>query len=330
MNLKNIVACILLSVVVVGQGAAAESLKPMTIQLYWIPNVQFAGVLIAKERGWYAAEGIDLTVKGWQEGISPMNEVTAGNAQFGVMDGSEIIKARVNGVAIKAIGVQFQKSPFCLMSKKALNIAQPEDLKGKRIGINNSDSALVTKIVLANRGLRYEDIIPVQAEWDLQPLIDDQFDVYLAFMNNEPLTMKERGYDVTYLPAFKYGYDFYSSVYFVTETLLHEQPELIQKFLAVTLRGWTEAFKDPETTAQLIVEKYYPDGSVTQQTESLKMFKMLATLGEGKKFVGWMEEDFWQKGIDILSNFQQIDQKIPAQDVFTMEFLNAVYFGQKK
>ena len=216
------------------------------------------------------------------------------------------------------------------MSKKSLNITKPEDLKGKRIGINNSDSALVTTIVLANRGLKYEDILPVQAYWDLQPLIDDQFDAYLAFMNNEPLTMKERGYEVTYLPAFQYGYDFYSSVYFVTDALLQEQPELLRTFLEVTLRGWVEAFKDPAAAAALIVEKYVPDASVAQQTESLKMFQTLVTLGEGKKFFGWMGADFWGKGIEILSKFQQIEKTIPAEDVFTMDVLNAVYFGKKE
>ena len=321
---------IIAALLTIAGNTAAEPLTPLTIQLYWVPNVQFAGVLVAKERGWYAEQGIDLTIKGWQEGLVTLNEVADGRAQIGVMDGSEIIKARVNNIPVKAIGVQFQRSPFCLMSKKSLNITKPEDLKGKRIGINNSDSALVTTIVLANRGLKYEEITPVQAYWDLQPLIDDQFDAYLAFMNNEPLTMKERGYEVTYLPAFQYGYDFYSSVYFVTDALLTEQPEALRRFLEVTLRGWAEAFKDPAAAAALIVEKYVPDASVAQQTESLKMFQTLATLGDGKKYVGWMEESYWQKGIDILAEFQQIDQKIPASDVFTMDVLNAVYFGKKE
>jgi len=59
------------------------------------------------------------------------------------------------------------------------------------------------------------------------------------------------------------------------------------------------------------------------------VFKYLATLGEGK-YLGWMEDNYWQKGIDILYNFKQIDKKIPANEVFTMDFLNAVYFGKKQ
>ncbi|RLC08330.1 MAG: hypothetical protein DRI57_24225 [Deltaproteobacteria bacterium] len=82
------------------------------------------------------------------------------------------------------------------------------------------------------------------------------------------------------------------------------------------------------STAKLVVEKYYPQGSVSQQTESLKVFKFLATLGEGRQFPGWME--YWAKGIDILYKFKQIDRKVPADDVFTMKFLEDIYFGKKK
>ena len=313
-----------------GQGIAKEPLQPVTIQLNWVTNVQFAGVLLAKERGWYEEAGIDLTVRGWKPGVSPIAEVTAGRAQIGVVEGDTLIKAGVGGNAIKAIATQFQKTPFCLMSKKSLGIETPEQLKGKKIGIN-STAVVMTKIVLASKGLGLEDIttVPIESE-DVRPLIKDEIDAYVGFMNAQPLTLKEKGYEINVIPAFRHGYDFYSGVYFVTETMIRKRPDMIQKFLGATLRGWKEAFKDPAATAKLVVKKYYPKGSVSQQTESLKVFKFLATLGEGRQFFGWMEKEYWTKGIDILHKFKQIDRKIPAGDVFTMEFLESVYFGKKK
>ncbi|OQX21832.1 MAG: hypothetical protein BWK80_32085, partial [Desulfobacteraceae bacterium IS3] len=68
-------------------------------------------------------------------------------------------------------------------------------------------------------------------------------------------------------------------------------------------------------------KKYYAEESVQHQTESLKVFNYLATVGIGENLIGYMEEQFWQKGIDILYNFKQIEKKIPAGDVFTLEFL---------
>ena len=103
--------------------------------------------------------------------------------------------------------------------------------------------------------------------------------------------------------------------------MIQEQPDLLQAFWAVTQRGWKAAFQDPAATAQLVVEKYYPEGSVQQQTESLKIFQGLMTWGIGEDLLGLMEEEFWAKGIDILYNYQQIEEKIPAKDLFTLQFL---------
>jgi len=265
-----------------------------------------------------------------EAGLDPVEEIFAGKAQIGVAEGADIIKARSKGKKIRAVATQFQKSPLCLISKKKQGIKTPEQLRGKRVGIKHPAATLMTEIVLADTGMRYDDIVPVEVGWDIQSLLDDKIDAYPGYMNNEPLTMKEKEYEANVIPAFKHGYDFYSDVYFLTDTMIQKQPDLIRKFLDATLRGWEESFEAPEETAKLVVEKYYPKGSVSQQTESLKVFKFLARLGEGRKRLGWMEEEYWAKGIDILHRFKQTERKIPATDVFTMKFLEDIYFGKKK
>ncbi|MDM8551378.1 ABC transporter substrate-binding protein [Desulfobacterales bacterium HSG2] len=322
----RLMMCLLVVVLFSGQGFAKEPLQPFTIQLNWLTNVEFAGVLLAKERGWYEKAGIDLTVRGWESGLSPIEEVIAGKAQIGVVGGANIIKARSNGKKIRAVAAKFQKSPFCLIIKKKQGIKTPGQLRGKRVGIFHPSTTLMTKIVLADAGIKYDDIIPVKIGWDIQSFLDDRIDVRPGYMNSEPLSIKEKGYEINIIPAFRHGYDFYSDVYFVTDTVIQKQPDMIRKFLDATLRGWKEAFNDLAGTAKLIVEKYYPEGSVKQQTESLKVFKFLARLGEGRKYLGWMEEEYWAKGIDILHKFKQTERKIPVGDVFTLKFLESVYF----
>ena len=99
-------------------GFAKEPLQPLTIQLNWVTNVEFAGILLAKKRGWYEEAGIDLTIKVWESGLSPVEEVIAGKAQIGVAEGADTIKARSKGKKIRAIAAKFQKTPYCLVSKK--------------------------------------------------------------------------------------------------------------------------------------------------------------------------------------------------------------------
>ncbi len=321
---KQCVKCLMglfAALILAANGYGKEPLEPVTVQLNWVTNVQFAGILVAKEKGWYEEAGIDLTVKGWEAGVFPMDDVIAGKAQVAVADSAELIRFRVRGNGVKAVGAAFRKSPSCLLGLKAKGIETPKDLAGKKVGINNPESDLMIKIMLKSQGLRYEDIIPVKVGWDFQPLLDGTIDVYTAFMNNEPLTMKKMGHEVTYLPGFKYGYDFYSGLYVVSDKMIQENPKLVGHFLSATLRGWKEAFKDPAAAAGLIVTKYYPAGEVEQQTESLKVFGYLATVGIGEQLIGFMEEEIWTKGIDLLYEYKEIDKKIPAGDVFTLEFL---------
>ncbi|MDM8550263.1 ABC transporter substrate-binding protein [Desulfobacterales bacterium HSG2] len=317
----KVMVCVAMATLLTGQGLAKDPLHPMTIRLNWATNVQFAGILLAKERGWYREAGIELTVRGWEKGVSPVDEVLAGKAQVGVTDASALVKSRIRGAGIKAVMTAFQKSPICLMSKKEQGIETVKQLVGKRIGMSNPKTEVAVRIMMKNQGLDYKDIIPVKSGWDLQPFIDGEFDVFFAFLNNEPLVMKKLGYEVNVIPGFNYGYDFYAGTCFMTERMIADQPDLSRRFVSVTLRGWREAFRDTEATAKLVVEKYYPRGTVEHQTESLKVFKYLATASVGESLVGFMEERIWEKGIDTLHKFGQIEKKIPATDVFTLEFL---------
>lgn len=303
------------------QSVAGQSLEPFTLQLNWFPTVQFAGILLAKERGWYEEVGIDLTIKPYEWGLLPIDEVLAGKAHIGIAEGDDLIKARVKGAPVKAIAVQYQKSPFCLISKKEANVANPKELAGKKIGIADPASELMVRLMLASEELQYESITPVDYKWDLQFLIDDKADVIVGFMNDEPLTLQEKGIEVQVMPGFKYGYDFYSGVYFVTETMLQEQAELLRRFLDATFRGWQETFKSPETAATVVVNSYFPEGSVTQQTGSLKVFQQLMTLGIGKGLIGYMKEQDWAAGINVLYDFHHIEKKVSASDLFTLQFL---------
>lgn len=321
--MKRIICCIvcILMLCFAGQSFAQKPLEPLTIQLNWFPTVQFAGILVAKEQGWYEEVGIDLTIKHYEWGLLPIDEVLAGKAHVGIAEGDDLIKARVQGAPVKALAVQYQKSPFCVISKKEANIATPKELAGKKIGIADPASELMVRLMLASEGLQYESITPVDYKWNLQFLIDDTADVIVGFMNDEPLALQEKGVEVQVMPGFKYGYDFYSGVYFVTETMLQEQAELLSRFLNATFRGWEETFKSPETTATMVVNSYFPDGSVTQQTASLKVFQQLMTLGIGKDLIGYMKEQNWGAGINLLYNFHHIEKKVPANDMFTLQFL---------
>lgn len=297
----------------------------LTVQLHWVTNAEFAGVLLAKDRGWYAEAGLDVSVRGWETGISVTDDVRDGKAQIGLAEADQLIRARAAGAPLKAIATQFQKSPRCYISKKAHGIDTVEELVGKRIGASDIENPIVLNIMLDYHGFSLDDVTLVETGWDIQALLDDEVDVFPAFLTSEPLLLKEQGHAVNVIPAYQHGYDFYSGVYFVHEALIQDQPDVIERFLEVTFRGWRAAFRDPEAAARVIVERYYPEGSLHQQTEELKLYQALATLGVGEDLLGMMGDLIWRRGIDILRRYGQIDHTMPASDLFTIEFLKNIY-----
>jgi ABC-type nitrate/sulfonate/bicarbonate transport system substrate-binding protein len=196
------------------------------------------------------------------------------------------------------------------------------------VGIKNISNESMIAFLLASQGLDFEDIIPIRVGFELHPLIDDEIDVFSGYLTNEPLLMKALGYEVNVIPAYQYGFDLYAGVYFVQEAMLQEQPAVLEKFLNVTFRGWREAFRDPAAAAQLIVDHYYPEGGVQQQAEELKLYRFLATRGVGEKLLGIMRDTVWTKGIEILYQSGQIEHKIPANELFSPEFVERIYSEQ--
>lgn len=321
MKTRWIMLCLMLSVLGSGMAAAESALQPVTLRLHWLPNAEFGGILLAKARGWYAEAGLDLQIMNMDFEVSSVDDVVAGKADIGVAEGDVLIKARADGKPVKAFAASFQKSPFCLISKKGSGITTPSDLRGKRVAITVPEVVPILKIILKNQNLTLEDIDMVETGINLQAFIDDQVDVYPGFMSDEPFFAKALGVDVEIIPAFKYGYDFYSGVYFATEAVLEERSEALRTFLDVTLRGWQAAYRDPAAAAQVIVEQFYPQGTVQQQTESLKVFRMLATFGMSEPSIGFMEARFWARGIEALREHGQIEQQVVPSALFTLELL---------
>jgi ABC-type nitrate/sulfonate/bicarbonate transport system substrate-binding protein len=107
--------------------------------------------------------------------------------------------------------------------------------------------------------------------------------------------------------------------------MLQEQPDVLETFLRVTFRGWREALRDPVAAAQCIVEHYYPEGEVQQQTEELKLYRFLATRGVGERLLGIMRDAVWTKGIEILHQSGQIEHTFPANELSSPELLKRIY-----
>src|SRR5262245_18199426 len=87
------------------QKSPSTSPQPekVSLRLSWLPNVEFAGVLIAKERGFYKDAGIDLTINPGGQGLDPIQLIAGGSDDVGIAEGSQILIGRSKNIPLKAV-----------------------------------------------------------------------------------------------------------------------------------------------------------------------------------------------------------------------------------
>ncbi|WP_244931888.1 ABC transporter substrate-binding protein [Nocardioides sp. W7] len=253
-----------------GSDDASDSHGDLTLQLSWVKNAEFSGEFMADTKGYYEEEGFaKVTMDPGPGAIETL--VATGDADFGLSNAVSTAQVIAEEDApLKVIGTKFQKNPFTILSlKDGGDIATPEDLVGKKIGVQAGGNETLFDALLEVNGIDPGDVTKVPVEYDPAPLIDGEVDGFLAYLTNESITVQSEGIDVTNLPFADNGLPFVAESVITTDQMIAEEPEKVKAFLAAEIRGWQDAVADPEEGARLAVEEYGAelDLDITKEVE---------------------------------------------------------------
>jgi ABC-type nitrate/sulfonate/bicarbonate transport system substrate-binding protein len=237
-----------------------EGLGDLTVQLSWIKNAEFAGEFMADSKGYYADAGFGTVTFNAGPGATE-NLVASGEADFGLTNAVTVGQVVANEDApIKIIGTTFQKNPFTILSlKDGADIETVDDLKGKRIGVQDGGNGLLFAALLAANGLTEDDVEIVPVQYDPQPLVNGEVDGFLAYVTNESIIVESQGNEVTNLLFADNGLPFVAESVIATDKTIADRPEVVKAFLEAEIKGWTDACADLEEGARLAVEEYGVD-----------------------------------------------------------------------
>ncbi len=242
-----------LTLVVPGQSQALEK---VSIQFKWFHQFQFAGYYAAKEKGFYAEEGLDVELLEHNLDIDPIKEVVRGRVEYGIAD-SGLLISRLQGKPVVLMAQIFQHSPVVFVTLKKSGLRSLLSLNGKTIMTfkqGHGDAALraaVMKILGSQDKVQWEE-----HTYNNQDLIDGKVDAMLVYSTNEPYWFHEQGEEINIIDPRNFGIDLYGDNLF---TSLHEaknHPERVDKLLRATLKGWTYALEHPNEIIDIILEKY--------------------------------------------------------------------------
>lgn len=238
-------------------ASAAPPLEPVTVQLKWQPQFQFAGYYAALEYGFFQEEGLDVTLLPGGTDIAPLIEVLEGRADYAIEAG-ELVFYRLQGKPVVALASIFQHSPAMLMTEGKAGLRTPHDLAHKRIGIQVGGQPIVEiAAMFVNEGVTLDALALQPNRPGMEPLLSGQVDAEYGYMTNEPFLNQQAGRDIHYIQPITYGVDFYGDTLFTSERHLEEHPAQVAALRRAVVRGWQYALENPDDMITVLL-KHYP------------------------------------------------------------------------
>jgi PAS domain S-box-containing protein len=238
--------------------ARAQQLRPVTLQLKWTHQFQFAGYYAAQELGFYREEGLAVNFREYRHGTSVEAEVLGGRADFGVSGGEALLHYQ-HGDPVVVLGVFFQHTANILLYRADSGISGPQDLKGRRVMLPAAEAPSLWTM-FARHGIGREDIIFQQITGNINDLIQGETDAVAAYLTTQAPALAEAkaGIKVDILRPADFGIDFYGDCLITSRRLADTSPELADGFLRASIRGWEYAMAHPDELIELIHERYNP------------------------------------------------------------------------
>jgi NitT/TauT family transport system substrate-binding protein len=303
---------------------AADStprLTPVTVQLSFTHQAEFAGFYAAEQQGYYAEEGIQVSFLEGGPEVDFVMPVVDGSAQFGVAQPADVILARSAGKPVRSIAVIYRRSPIVFFSLSDSGISRPQDFVGKQIRSTTTiDQTL--RAMMSRVGIQPDQYEIVYRPSDVAQFASGKIPVWSGFMNVFALEVQQAGYKINMIYPDDYGIHFYGDVLITTDDLIQSNPGLVQRFTRATLKGWTYVVENPATVGKIIME-YKPEADLNLEIE--KMTASIPLVNTGEDFIGWMKPEVWAGMAQTLHEQGLLSAPLKVEDVYTLQFLKEIY-----
>lgn len=319
-----IIAFILLFLILAyGCSRDENSSLPMdkiSLRLKWRHQPQFAGFYAAAARGYYQEENLAVTLEPGGPEHNGVGLVAAGKNDFGVVAPPELIVRRSQGVPVKAIAVVYRESPLVYFSLDSSGIKKPTDFIGKKVMVYPRD--FVLPALLNKMGIRMTQIQQIPPTFDLAPLFDGRVDIWSGYLINQVVSARSKGYRLNLIFPHDYGIHTYGDAIIARDDTIRDQPDLVRRFLKASLKGWRWAIQNPQEAA-LLTLSYNPE--LDEKRQVAEMEASVPLIHTGRDNIGWMKSDIWRDMHQMLLEQRIISQPVPLENVYSMQFLEAVY-----
>ena len=322
-----LIAAALLLTGCAGSAAATQAPEPtkpplikVRLPVGYIPNIQFAPLYVAMDKGYFTELGIDLELD-YSFETDAVSLVGANELQFAVVSGEQVLLARAQGLPVVYVMAWYQDYPVALVSKTEQGIRQPQDLKGKKIGLPGLFGAnyIGLRALLDAAGLQESDVTLDSIGFNqVEALAADQEQAIVGYAPNEPVQLRAQGYPVDVMLVADYV-QLASNGLITNEQTLAENPGLAENMVKALSLGIADALEDPNDAYES--SKKYIEG-LAQADEKVQR-EILATSSEFWKAeqIGHSDPAAWENMHTLLQEMGLLTSPVELDQAFTNRFI---------
>jgi NitT/TauT family transport system substrate-binding protein len=290
----------------VALAAGAAQAQDLTLQLKWVTQAQFAGYYVAKDKGFYEEENLDVTILPGGPDIAPTQVLAGGGADVIVEWMPAALAAREKGLPLVNIAQPFKASGMMLTCLKESGITDPAtDFKGKTLGVWFSGNEYPFLSWMSQLGLSTEGgpdgVTVLKQGFNVDPLLQKQAACISTMTYNEYGQVLDAGIAPEDLVTFKYedqGVATLEDGLYVLESTLQDDAKVtdLVKFVRASMKGWKYAEENPEEAAQIVLDN---DETGAQTLDhQVRMVTEIGKLTAGSD--GTLDEADYQRTVDTL------------------------------
>jgi NitT/TauT family transport system substrate-binding protein len=300
-----------------------NGLDKVTFSLSWVAEAEYGGFYQAVATGMYRDYGLDVTIKpGGPRGNYTLLLI-GGAVDLTMAHSGEAINSAKDNVPKVTVAAIFQRDPQVLIAHPGTGNDSLEKLKGKPIYVGAAADANYWPFLKAKYG--FSDAQKRPYNFDIQPFLKDKNIIQQGIVTSEPFDIKKKGgFEPVVMLLADYGYNPYNFTIETTRKLVEKNPDLVQRFVDASIKGWYSYLDEPIPGNNLI-KKDNPD--MTDDLIAFSLNKMkennLVLGGDAQQLgIGAMTDERWQSFFNNMVQAGVFDASVNYKDSYTLKFVN--------
>jgi NitT/TauT family transport system substrate-binding protein len=316
---------LVIAIALLALSAPALAQDKVSFRMNWYLGGLHVPFYYGKDRGFYSAEGIDLTLNEGRGSANTVQVVAAGSDTFGLADSSSVIVTASKGADVKSVMSLLNSTGFAVISMASTGIRTPKDLEGKRLAVSPGDplGQLFQALAAVNKlDMSRISLVQVDPAAKVVAVLERKADALLGGADDQYFLIKQRGIEPAALRFADHGANIVGMTVLTKGDLIKSKPDLVRRFVRASARSWEEAKKNPGAAVDAAL-KVKPDLNRQSTLDQLMVDIELLDSPNSRGRIGWGAQADWDQTLTLLKKYRGLETNQPWTAFHTNEFVAA-------